>query len=183
MGMRPTSSSREERPGPARAREHASTYYCKPSYCTAVLPPGLPRRPGPRWEGACRSACGSAGRPRSPWCSRPKPTTSSNHLGEIQKSPVSLSESPGSRGNAGLANPAVYQLPGPETGVSLKVVELDTSVAQKVKKRKGEASPAFTLTSLQLFLFPEFKKWLDNTFRHMVGFLGLFWAEPGVGLQ
>lgn len=80
-------------PGAARAREHASTYYCKPSYCTAVLPPALPRRPGPRWEGACRSACGSAGRPRSPWCSRPKPTRSSNHLGKIQKSPVSLRES------------------------------------------------------------------------------------------
>lgn len=92
-----SSSSWEEQPAHARAREHASTYYCMPSYCTAVLPPGLPRRQDLRWEGACRCACGSAGLPRSPWCSHPKPTTGSNHLGKIQKSPVSFGETPAPR--------------------------------------------------------------------------------------
>lgn len=53
-------------------------------------------------------------------------------------------------------------------------------VAQKVKKGKGEALPDFTLTSLQLFMFLEFKKCLDNASRHTVGFLGLSCAEPGV---
>lgn len=94
--MRP-SSSWEQPPARARAGEHASTYYCMPSYCTAVLPPGLPRRQDLRWEGACRCAYGSAGLPRSPWCSRPKLTMDSNHLGKIQKSPVSFGENPAPR--------------------------------------------------------------------------------------
>lgn len=96
MLMRP-SSFWEEWHTCARTREHASTYYCTPSYCTAVLPPGLPRRQDLHWEGACRFACGSAGLPRSPWCSRPKLTMGSNHLGKIQKSPISFSESPAPR--------------------------------------------------------------------------------------
>lgn len=34
---------------------------------------------------------------------------------------------PGSRGNAGPADPTIYPLPSPETGMSLNVVGLDTT--------------------------------------------------------
>lgn len=111
MGLRPW----EEWPARTRAGEHASTYYCTPSYCTDVLPPGLPRRPGLHWEGAYRYACGSAGLPRSPWCSHPKPTTCSNHLGKIQKIPVSFSVMVD---KARPTDPMMHLIPRPQSKMS-----------------------------------------------------------------
>lgn len=124
-----SSSSWAEQPTRAHAREHASTYYCMPSYCTVVLPPGLPRRQDLRWEGACKYAYGSAGLPRSPWCSRPKLTMNSNHLGKIQKSPVSFIESPAfsKPRKHWLGEPTRYPLPSLKTGMSLNVLGLDVT--------------------------------------------------------
>lgn len=139
MAMR-SRSSWAGRPTRAHAREHASTYYCMPSYCTVVLPPGLPRRQDLLWEGACKYAYGSAGLPRSPWCSHPKLTTDSNHLGKIQKSPVSFIESPAPSKprKHWLVPPAMYPLPSLKTGMSLNVVGLDVTVQPRKSRDRRE---------------------------------------------
>lgn len=69
--------------GPALAQAPPSrTHRRRPCGCTAGPPPGRPRSRcprGPAKAGRCASA--SAGRPRSPACTRPTGTTASSRLG------------------------------------------------------------------------------------------------------